>query len=115
MTRAFSEAQLRLAALKRAKIVVGDRGMEKFACDECIKRGIDSPRVTLDKVSSVLSMSVVVQPVAPAMLQAAPVKPFMHIHEQLWLSTTLWPPFSQGSLCWHEARVDIRCDAGFGL
>lgn len=47
VTRAFSERQDRFAALKRARITVEKSGIEKLDCADWIRRGMESPNVTL--------------------------------------------------------------------
>lgn len=92
VTRAFSDKQERLAVLNRAKMTVGKSGMEKFVCAAVIRRGIESPSVTLGYS---FERVVVVQPVALATVHVEPVKPFMHRHAQLPEERNVLPPF------WH--------------
>lgn len=47
VTRAFSASQDIFAELKRARMMSEDRGMLKFVAAPEMRRGIDSPRVTL--------------------------------------------------------------------
>jgi hypothetical protein len=46
VTSAFSEAQERLAELKRARMTLSKRGMEKLVWDWAMSRVIESPSVT---------------------------------------------------------------------
>lgn len=92
VTSAFSETQDREAELKRARMTVLKRGIEKFVCAAAMRRGIESPRVTLVYVGSV-EIVVVVHPEAPATEQVEPVKPLMQIQEQLPVESKEVPPF----------------------
>jgi hypothetical protein len=47
VTSAFSLAQLRFAALNRARMTLSKSGMEKLACAPAMRRGIALPIVTL--------------------------------------------------------------------
>jgi hypothetical protein len=47
VTSAFSASHDRFAALKRARMMSEERGMQKFVWAPEMRRGIDSPRVTL--------------------------------------------------------------------
>jgi hypothetical protein len=48
VTSAFSLAQVRFAALKRANITLSKRGMEKLACAPEIRRTMAFPSVTFE-------------------------------------------------------------------
>lgn len=89
VTRAFSDPQERFAVLKRAIRVSAVSGTEKLAAAVDIRRGMESPIVTLERLPSV----VVVHPVAPTTLQVVPVNPFVHTHAHDPLSIRLKPPF----------------------
>lgn len=91
VTSAFSDTQVRFAELKRASTTEEESGMLKLVCAAEIRRGMESPRVT----SGVEEMVAVVQPVVPLMVQVGPVKPFMHMQEQVPVEKTEVPPF------WH--------------
>lgn len=65
-------------------------GMEKFVCAAAMRRGIESPSVTFVSVGS---MVVVVHPEAPATEHVEPVKPLMHIQEQVPVEIDEVPPF----------------------
>jgi hypothetical protein len=90
VTSEFSDAQLRLAVLKRARMVFPVNGMEKLDCASAISRGMESPSVTF---AVPLESVVVVQPVDAATVHVAPVKPFVHIQAQDPLSRKEVPPF----------------------
>lgn len=90
VTRAFSEIHERLAPLKRCRRVVATSGIEKLVCAEEMRRGIDSPRVTL---ASCALRVVTVQPVEPPTVHVFPVNPFMHIQAQFPLDKNVVPPF----------------------
>jgi hypothetical protein len=107
VTRAFSALQERFPELKRARMISDDKGMLKFALAPEIRRGIDSPSVTLLYVVPFeLVMVVVVQPAEPATVQVEPVKPFAQMQEQALEEMMLVPPLAQGVLCWHWASWD---------
>lgn len=93
VTNAFSVAQERLPELKRARMVLSERGMEKFVWPPEIRRGMDWPRVTF--VNDEPDRVTVEQPVALAEVQVEPVKPFVHIQAHEPLSTNAVPPFWQ--------------------
>jgi len=90
VTRAFSETHEIFAALKRERMVVEESGMEKFVCAAWINRGIESPSVTLVRS---LERVAVVQPIADAMVQVLPVKPFVQIHAHAPDVRSVVPPF----------------------
>jgi hypothetical protein len=92
VTSAFSLMQDKLAELKRARMTGVKRGIEKFACAASMRRGIESPRVTFVYSGSV-DMVVVVHPLSPATEHVEPVKPLMHMHEQLPVERADVPPF----------------------
>jgi hypothetical protein len=98
VTSAFSLAQVRFAALKRARITLSKSGMEKFACASAMRRGIAVPRVTLVYVP--LGKLTVVQPVKFATVQVGPVKPFVQMQAHEPLSRIEVPPF------WHAVVVE---------
>jgi hypothetical protein len=100
VTSAFSLAQVRFAALKRARITLSKSGMEKFACASAMRRGIAVPRVTLEYVP--LGKLAVVQPVKFATVQVEPVKPFVQMQAHEPLSKIEVPPF------WHAVAVTVE-------
>jgi hypothetical protein len=117
VTSAFSDTHDRLAELKRARITVLKRGMEKFDWAAAMRRGMESPRVTFVYVGSV-EIVVVAQPDAPDTEQVEPVKPLMHIQEQLPVESEDVPPF------WHAVEefceqawraVTVLADVVWGL
>jgi hypothetical protein len=82
--------QERFAELKRARMTLEKRGTLKLVCAKDMRRGMESPSVTLETPERV----VVVQPVEPPMVQVGPVKPLMHRHEQPPSDVTIEvPPF----------------------
>jgi hypothetical protein len=116
VTSAFSDVQVRFALLKRAMMVLSERGMEKFAWASEMRREIESPSVTF--VRSEEERVVVVQPVALAVVHVAPVNPFVHIQAHDPESIMDVPPFLQAvaglaSHCWRAERVVV--DAVFDL
>ena len=94
VTSAFSLTQDRDAELKRAKMTVSKRGMEKFVCASAIKRGMASPNVTFVYDGEVERV-VVVQPFPPDTLHVEPVKPLMQMQEQPLVDVAISevPPF----------------------
>jgi hypothetical protein len=48
VTSAFSLAQVRFAALKRARITLSKSGIEKFACAPDMRRTMAFPSVTFE-------------------------------------------------------------------
>lgn len=94
--------------LKRAKIVVPDKGIEKLPWASEMSRGIACPNVTLSTLgfSSKLTSRVVVHPDAPSVVQLEPVNPFVHMQEHTSRATTLVPPFSQLSWFWHCPKAE---------
>jgi len=92
VTRAFSVTQDRLAELKRARMRLPKRGMEKLDWAAEMSRGMELPSVTLAYAGSVARF-VVVQPEAPLTEHVEPVKPLVHIHEQVPVEREDVPPF----------------------
>lgn len=115
VTSAFSDRQDRFALLNRAKMTFEKSGMEKFVCAAVMRRGIESPRVTLGYS---FERVVVVQPVALATVHVEPVKPLMHRQAQLPEERKVLPPFWQAvvGFCWHCWRGEsLVAAAGFAL
>jgi hypothetical protein len=115
VTRAFSDAQERLALFNRASMVFSERGIEKLVDAEEMRRGMESPSVTLFNEEP--ERVVVVHPVAPVMEQVDPVKPLVHMHAHDPLSISDDPPFWQAvvelaSHCWTADKV---VEAALGL
>jgi hypothetical protein len=104
VTSAFSETQDRLPELRRPRTMLGTIGMLKFDSAPERRRGMEYPRVASDRPS----MDVEVQPVVPPTLQVEPVKPLMHMQEQLPPAMIDEPPFLHSVLesdwhCWSWA------------
>jgi len=91
VTSAFSLAQVRFAALKRARITLSKSGMEKFACAPEMRRTMALPSVTFEYGPE--GKVVVVQPVRFATVHVGPVKPLMQMQEHDPLSNIEVPPF----------------------
>lgn len=107
VTRAFSASQERFAELKRARMMSDDKEMLKLDFAPEIRRGMDSPRVTLlYTVPFELVMVVVVQPAELATAHVEPVKPLAQMHEQAFEEIMLVPPLAHGVVCWHWASWD---------
>lgn len=118
VTSAFSEAQDRLAELKRAMTILSERGIEKLDKAPVIIRDIESPIVTF--VSPEFVKVVVEQPTDEAVVHVEPVKPFVHIHAQEPLSIKELPPFWQAveapaSHCWIWDNVDAVLALGLWM
>ena len=92
VTNAFSVTQDKLAALKRARMTAPESGIEKFASAAAMRRGIELPRVTLVYDGSVVRV-MVVHPDAPATEHVEPVKPLIHMQEQVPVERDDVPPF----------------------
>jgi hypothetical protein len=95
--------------------VFSERGIEKLVDAEEMRRGMESPSVTL--FSEDPERVVVVHPVAPVIEQVDPVKPLVHIHAHDPLSINDDPPFWQAvvelaSHCWIADKV---VEAALGL
>jgi hypothetical protein len=93
VTSAFSARQLRLAALKRARISFASSGTEKFPLAPSSSLGTELPKVAFVKPPSSV---VVAQPVAPATLHVEPVNPLMQRQAQFPEFRKAEPPF------WHD-------------
>jgi hypothetical protein len=111
VTRAFSASQERFAELNRARMISDDKGTLKFALAPEIRRGMDSPRVTLlYTVPFELVILVRVHPLELATVHVDPVKPFAQMQEQALEEMMLVPPLAQGVVCWHWASWDAVVD-----
>lgn len=102
VTRAFSATHERLFALNLDRIVVAERGMEKFICPSWTRRGMAWPSVTLLRVLSVEDKVVVVHPSLLDVVQSFPVKPLVQMQEQTPSVTTFVPPLAHVICDWQS-------------
>lgn len=92
-----------------------DRGIEKLVSAAVMRRGSDSPSVT--SVNCDPGRVVVVQPVAPLLVQVEPVKPLVHIQAQDPVTIKGAPPFwhDVDLSAWHCSTADNDALWGLGL
>lgn len=102
VTRAFSASHERFAELNCTRIISDDNGILKFVLAPEIRRGMDSPRVTLlYRVPFELVMEVVVQPLELATEQVEPVYPLAQMQAHALEAMMLVPPLEHGDVCPH--------------
>lgn len=82
--------------------------MLKLDCELERRLGKALPIVTFSKEP----VLVVTHPVSPVTAHVGPVYRLAHTQRQVFILTTLVPPFSHGKLFWQEARVGGECRRG---